>query len=262
VSKARKEKGSRFWFQIQAEWSDEGFERREQPRQLAASAPAQMSGNILLVEDNLTNRKVATAMLKKLGLTVMTAEDGQQAVDLVADGATPDLILMDLHMPVMDGHTATRQIRLWEAGQGKPRFPIIALTADAYEDDRQHCLEAGMDDFLAKPVVLAALKSVLEQWLPVLPAPEPSGDAGAVTPRPLPERHSIVVLIEELLPLLEQSRYDALPKLKALQALLAGTELTVALAELARDLNLLQFDSVHRRLSRLAADQHWIAPPA
>lgn len=74
-------------------------------------------------------------------------------------------ILMDVHMPVMDGYTATEQIRLGEINNHRPRLPIIALTADAYEEDRQLCLTAGMDDFLTKPVEINVLESTLSKWL-------------------------------------------------------------------------------------------------
>lgn len=78
----------------------------------------------------------------------------------------PDLVLMDLQMPVLDGYGATRYIRQWEADTGQPRVPIIALTADAFEEDRRRCLAVGMDDFLTKPIALEALKAAMTQWLP------------------------------------------------------------------------------------------------
>jgi len=120
---------------------------------------------VLVVEDNSVNRMVITALLKKLGLAVTLAEDGQQGVDAIKEGAAPDLVLMDIHMPVLDGYAATKRIRQWEAANGKPRLPIVALTADAFEEDHQHCLEAGMDDYLTKPIAMKALKTVLEKWL-------------------------------------------------------------------------------------------------
>lgn len=98
--------------------------------------------------------------------------DGQKAVDAITQQAigmqAPDLVLMDVHMPVMDGYTATERIRQWEAShaaQGRHRIPIIALTADAFEEDRQRCFAAGMDDFLTKPLAIEILKSVLATWL-------------------------------------------------------------------------------------------------
>ena len=76
-----------------------------------------------------------------------------------------NLILMDLHMPVLDGYAATEKIRQWEASNNQPRRTVIALTADAFEEDRQHCLAVGMDDFLTKPISIEALKSALLKWL-------------------------------------------------------------------------------------------------
>jgi CheY-like chemotaxis protein len=106
-------------------------------------------------------------MLEKLGVTVTLLNDGQQAVGAITRGdQQPDLILMDLNMPVMDGYTAVTLIRQWEADQKRDSLPIIALTADAFEEDRQRCLAVGMDDFLTKPIELNALKSALRKWLP------------------------------------------------------------------------------------------------
>ncbi len=85
---------------------------------------------------------------------------------LQAHASTPDLILMDLQMPVMDGYAATRAIRQWEQTLSGVHTPIIALTADAFEEDRQRCLAAGMNDFLTKPIALPALVAALEKWLP------------------------------------------------------------------------------------------------
>jgi CheY-like chemotaxis protein len=100
---------------------------------------------------------------------VTLLNDGQQAVDAITHGdQKPDIILMDLHMPVMDGYTAVTQIRQWEADQQRTHLPIIALTADAFEEDRQHCLAVGMNDFLTKPVELNVLKSTLSKWLSVM----------------------------------------------------------------------------------------------
>jgi CheY-like chemotaxis protein len=100
-------------------------------------------------------------------LSVTLVHDGQQTLDAIMQGQPADLILMDLHMPVMDGYTAVTLIRQWEADQNRDCLPIIALTADAFEEDRQRCLAVGMDDFLTKPINLNALKSTLGKWLSV-----------------------------------------------------------------------------------------------
>ena len=110
---------------------------------------------------------VIESMLTKLGISVTLAFDGQQALDTLTQGDFPDLVLMDLNMPVMDGYDATEQLREWERSNNRPRLAVIALTANAYEEDRQRCLSVGMDDFLTKPIALDALQSALHKWLPM-----------------------------------------------------------------------------------------------
>jgi hypothetical protein len=111
---------------------------------------------ILLAEDHPVNQKVAQIMLTKSGHVVEVAGDGAQAVEAARRGGF-DLILMDMQMPVLDGLEATRRIRAEEAEQQRPRVTIIAMTANAREEDRQVCLEAGMDDFVSKPIRIATL---------------------------------------------------------------------------------------------------------
>lgn len=125
--------------------------------------PSAAGYQILLVEDNLVNQKVAMQLLKKSGYQVQVASDGQEAVDKVLENRYA-LILMDCQMPRMDGFEATRTIRRLEAGNGQ-RIPIVALTANAMEGDRELCLEAGMDDYMPKPVRLEQLREVLGRWL-------------------------------------------------------------------------------------------------
>jgi PAS domain S-box-containing protein len=123
-------------------------------------------GSILVVEDNPVNQMVATGLLAALGYTSVTAEDGVAAVEEALSGSF-DAILMDVQMPHMDGYTATREIRVHETG---PRRPIIAMTAAAVEGERERCLEAGMDDYLTKPVDPARLAETLDRWVPAAPA--------------------------------------------------------------------------------------------
>lgn len=130
---------------------------------------------VLLVEDNPVNQRVASAMLEKLGCNCVLAEDGQQALQRLRQEAF-DVVLMDCQMPEMDGYEATRQHRAEEGSvPGRRRLPIIALTANAFQADRRKCLEAGMDDFLAKPVTLEALRRKLGEWVGGR-APPPSAD--------------------------------------------------------------------------------------
>jgi CheY-like chemotaxis protein len=113
---------------------------------------------------------VGASMLKKLGVQFSAAANGREAIDAV--GHAPfDLVLMDCQMPVMDGFEATRTIRLREAqgpvhARGPRRVTIVALTASAMIDDRQRCLDAGMDDHLSKPYSIGELTTLLERWSP------------------------------------------------------------------------------------------------
>lgn len=163
--------GARFWFCIRVDIAAAG-DPLPAATAGAARAPAvaaaagSVAARVLVVEDNPTNWKVVEALLANLGASAARVENGREAVAAVTRGARPGLVLMDVHMPVMDGLEATERIRRWELETGQPRLPIVALTAWAFEQDRQHCVAAGMDDFLAKPVDLDALASVLSKWLP------------------------------------------------------------------------------------------------
>ena len=126
-------------------------------------APTRVTGRVLLVEDNPVNREVATGMLQLLGYQVDSAENGQQALEIAATGAY-DVVLIDCQMPVMDGFTATAHIREREQQRHQARIPIIALTANAMEGDRERCLAAGMDDYLSKPFTRQSLSDILVRW--------------------------------------------------------------------------------------------------
>lgn len=159
--------GSRFWFRVRVDLLEEGRERRSVDRDAdtAIQQREAMAGKILVVEDIATNSKVVAASLKKLGLESVSVENGQDALDILSQGLRPQLILMDMQMPVMDGITATEHIRAWERETNLTRLPIVALTANAYGEDSQRCLAAGMDDFLTKPINLRDLRQVLAKWL-------------------------------------------------------------------------------------------------
>lgn len=128
------------------------------------TVPTTPAKEILLVEDNLTNQKVAQIMLKKLGCEVTTVANGKQALTALAQHRY-DLIFMDCQMPEMDGFEATMRIREREKHSGAPRTPIIALTANAMQGDSQRCQAVGMDGYLSKPVKLQDLKGTLTRWL-------------------------------------------------------------------------------------------------
>jgi len=135
---------------------------------------------VLLAEDNPVNQKLTTRVLEKLGCVVIAAEDGARAVALF-ESAHPDIVFMDVQMPRVDGYEATVRIRALESS-GRGRVPIIAMTANAMEGDRERCLEAGMDDYVAKPTRIGDLESVLGRWLSksdlqAVPAEDPIHDS-------------------------------------------------------------------------------------
>ncbi|CAK1694644.1 two-component system, sensor histidine kinase and response regulator [Vibrio crassostreae] len=126
--------------------------KRTLPEEAEPSAIQSKSERILLVEDNRVNQKVASIMLKKAGYAFEIADNGQIAVDMYQNDSSFDIILMDCMMPVMDGFTATKEIREHEKNQGLSKTPIIALTASVIDDDIQKCFDSGMDGYVAKPV--------------------------------------------------------------------------------------------------------------
>ncbi|MEI7954108.1 MAG: CHASE domain-containing protein [Verrucomicrobiota bacterium] len=123
------------------------------------------SMRVLLAEDNLINQKVASGYLHNLGLPVDVVANGKEAVEAIATQAY-DLVLMDMQMPGMDGLEATRLIRASDGAALNPGLPIIAMTANAMQGDRELCLEAGMNDYVSKPITPTSLAHVLERWLP------------------------------------------------------------------------------------------------
>jgi signal transduction histidine kinase/ActR/RegA family two-component response regulator len=159
-------KGSTFWFTAELEkagaaMTEEiaGTERNESPESILRNEyPGR---RVLVAEDEPVNREIAVYLLEAVGLDVDTAADGEQAVAL-ASGKRYDFILMDMQMPHLDGLDATRQIR--KLGQGRDT-PIVALTANVFSEDKARCLDAGMNDHLAKPIRAEALYDALLRWI-------------------------------------------------------------------------------------------------
>ena len=254
--------GSRFWFRIPVDRVKEGEDTRGSGRSVLETEPsfatpkhATLAGHILVVEDNLTNRKVIEALLTKQGLTVTSAENGVAAVTAVKEGGAFDLVLMDIQMPVMDGLAATVAIRQWEHQTHRPPLPIVALTAGAFDEDREHAQEAGMDDFIAKPIVLKALMSVLGRWL----------KAGNIEPsvamayRPVDILH-VQDILKELIPLLTENKFDALNQFKTLLKAVSGTALEEKISLAGKPLQELKFTTVLFSLREIAKEEGWEIP--
>lgn len=146
--------GSNFWVEIAFEIVDEKLQQEEKAVK-AEQKP--IEGVALLVEDNPVNQVVAKKMLEKIGMEYEVANNGNEAVERLKQPHEFKLVLMDCQMPVMDGYEATRKLREYEEENGLGRLPVIAMTANAMEGDREKCISAGMDDYIAKPVKQQAL---------------------------------------------------------------------------------------------------------
>ncbi|WP_462322944.1 response regulator [Halochromatium sp.] len=156
----------------------------KRPRVPAAEQPPpvtrQFDARILVTEDNPVNEKVVRMMIERLGAELVVVGNGQLAVDHLANNRDIDLVLMDVHMPVLNGLEATRLIREHEKEHDLSPIPIIAMTASALTRDRENCKAAGMNDFMSKPVKRQDLDEALAQWLPRgRQHPPPSGQAAA-----------------------------------------------------------------------------------
>ncbi|NTV69169.1 MAG: response regulator [Azonexaceae bacterium] len=158
--------GSTFHFSIELPIAEEATASPDGNNPQSSPTDAGSNAEILLVEDNRVNQKLATALLVRRGYRVTLAENGAQGLDLVTNGTTAfDLILMDMQMPVMDGLEATRLIRKHEQEHGKKRLPIIAMTANAMQGDREICVAAGMDEYVSKPIRADELYALMAQML-------------------------------------------------------------------------------------------------
>ncbi len=161
-------KGSRFWFRIPAQIVSTEYGAK---LTLAANADkpelaAPAAHTVLVVDDFTFYRNVIESALHELGLETVCVNNGEEAFELIKQGKLqPALVLMDLHMPVLNGIAATRLIRAWEQGNNKKPVPIIALSGETGTAERLKCFEVGMDDFLSKPVSFAVLSQITAQWL-------------------------------------------------------------------------------------------------
>jgi two-component system sensor histidine kinase/response regulator len=156
-------------------------------RPVGGSEPATGQARILIAEDNHVNRTYIERLLERAGHRVTVAVDGLQVLDAY-DAGEFDLVLMDCQMPELDGYDATEEIRERESATGRPRTPIVAMTAAATEDIRRRCLAAGMDDYLTKPLGTDELDQALGRWLPSS-AVKP--DAGPIDPARINDLRSL-----------------------------------------------------------------------
>lgn len=163
--KSRAGFGSRFRFSLEMERDPASVHAAQTDSALGGlDGVSSLMGVVLVVEDNDVNRMIAREMLQSLGLNVLEAADGVEALAQL-ERHSVDVVLMDCQMPVMDGYQATREIRKREQRLGLPRLPVLALTADAFDEDTTRSREAGMDGHLAKPYTRDQLQELLRYWL-------------------------------------------------------------------------------------------------
>jgi two-component system, sensor histidine kinase and response regulator len=193
------------------------------------------SARVLLVEDNRVNQEVAARMLKTFGIEARIVDNGEKAVETIQAEAF-DLVLMDCQMPVMDGYEATRAVRAWEAEQEDgvrgPRVAIIAMTANALAGDKDKCLAAGMDEYLAKPIKRSVLATALARWLKP-PSPEaPAAKEGRAAPGDSALSAAAIAQLgelmgEDLTDLIETYLSDTSAQIIAMEAALEQRDLMV-----------------------------------
>lgn len=226
------ESGSRFWFRLPVREVTEEEQKAEHDTQAEIKAlPLSDSRKprLLVVEDNEVNLRMAIMMLEKFGFTADVARDGEQAVNQFAANAY-DAILMDCHMPLMDGYEATKAIREMEASAHWPRARsrIIAMTANVMNGEKQRCLDAGMDDYVSKPLRTKALIEALEQIRVLEPAkseaPAPGiwSEEEATTARDAVKMLADELSAEDTAELIESWLKDTPERISELEKLAAG----------------------------------------
>ena len=218
--------GSRFHFSLTLPRAEGEEAPAEQPAVPSANPLERIRGaRVLLVEDLEVNKLVAKALLATAGLEVEIADNGAEALEAL-ERAPVDLVLMDVQMPVMDGFEATRRIR---AMAGYHELPIVAMTAHAMAEERRRCLEAGMNDHVAKPIQVEALHAALVRWIPPR-AGEGLAAAAPVTgraapPAETPDQGRLAEPLRRLIATLDEDLPEARRQLEELEPRLAATTL-------------------------------------
>ncbi len=228
--------GSRFWFKLPVREVSAAEQKAEleQNAQSAAStvpAPGSRKPKLLVVEDNEVNLRMAILMLEKFGFSADVARDGEQAVNQFAANAY-DAILMDCHMPAMDGYEATRAIREIEASAHwiRPHCRIIAMTANVMNGEKQRCMDAGMDDYVSKPLRAKALIEAVEQIQVLEPSAKPEDTCGNWSEEEAhTARDAVKILTDELsaedtAELIESWLKDTPERISELEKLAAGQD--------------------------------------
>jgi signal transduction histidine kinase/CheY-like chemotaxis protein len=251
-------RGSRFWFTVRLALQPHTASQSPVSGANAtdAAGTSQLRCRVLVFEDHPTNQVLIRAMLKKLGATMSLATDGASWLKSMTTTEPADIILMDLQMPIMGGFEAAEHIRRWEQENGHRRRPILALTANVFDADREHCVSVGMDDFLVKPIALADLRSALLKWLPDSLQATPLVATPAKVSKVL-DTARVVGLAGKIVALLEQHKFDSIRRLKELQDALADTGLAADIAWVRQSLEQFRFDQAQDRMRQIMVSSKW-----
>ncbi len=241
-------KGSRFWFTLDTE-----VEINQKSRRKAASSPKstksepKLEGRILVVEDNLISRKILEALFKSEGLSFKSFSNGEDAIASIYAGDQYDLIIMDINLPGINGWEATSKIRRWQSDKKLPFSPILAYTADAYEADRNHCIEVGMNEVITKPINIEDFRGVLSRWLKF----NPNAGLKPSYISKIPDEHLKLIrpLVQEVVDLLKERKFDALHRFSTLKQAFYFSDISDEIEDMENELKALRFDAVIDRLN-------------
>lgn len=253
-------RGSRFWFRIQTGRHTEqcaiksSAAATEMPSLHSASLPL-LHGHVLVTDDDTFSRMLLVSALGKMGLTSITVTNGQQAIDCITSGQIFDVILTDIMMPVLGGIEAVQSIRSWQIEHGQVLPPIIAISADAFELNKQRCRESGMVDFLEKPLDLGKLADVLSRYLRRKDVSS-AQDAKSTSLHAV-DAVDISHIIKTMMPLLLQQKFDAFEQFKRLKAATLNSDTEEEIRDIGRMLEGLQFPQALERLRQLAENKGW-----
>ena len=257
--------GARFWFKIPV-IKVENQELDRVPLALVSAnriANQIRIGHVLIVDDNAINCHVVESMLNRMGLKTSLAENGLQAVQIFENSLDLDLIIMDCHMPIMDGFKATEKIRSIEIVKQKPRIPIIALTGSISAENAKFCIASGMDDLLLKPLDYQQFSRTLHKFLykeSDLQNKHVDLFVKDVEPdekKPPDNKEEILSLMDELEQLLAKNMFDAIDKYKMLQNLLQKHPVAPRLATISRYVTEMKFKQAKQMLQQLRLILDW-----
>lgn len=245
--------GSRFWFRVQVRCIEEKRSGQAEVKN-PVRVPMPRSRHpfhVLIVNDAAGSHEFLTAEFDRYGLAWTCVTSGDEALRLVRTSAVFDLILMDLDIPDMDGWSCAQSIRAWERKHGINACPILACTAYVRDEDRKRCAEAGMNDFLTKPVSMEVLEKAFEQWIPA-----PVSDE-RMKFQSVRDVNEVNMSLRRLLGMLDQHLFDAMEEFDRFHEVLRDTALGARLDKLRASMLRLEFEVVSEELKQMAAENRW-----